>query len=162
MKPIIFVMMLSIVLCQTSASIAIAQPAMSEDDWAQFEDFLDPFQPKFPKKEIPVEPAVEILPAAPVIETPIAPPAQQAPIVLPALTITGLVWNTDRPQAIVNNTIVDIGDTIGEVVIEKIRREGIDVRYREKNFFITQNTKETQSLASTAPVADMQNFQAVQ
>ena len=50
----------------------------------------------------------------------------------PVITISGLVWNTDRPQAIVNNQIVEIGDKINEWTIVTIDEEGIEIAYKDK------------------------------
>ena len=58
------------------------------------------------KSAVEVKPVVEVLP--------------------PKLTINGIIWNTDRPQAIVNGKIVDIGDIISKVKITDIRKSGIE------------------------------------
>ena len=58
-----------------------------------------------------------------------APPVEVHP---PAIAISGLVWNTDRPQAIVNNQIVEIGDKINEWTIVTIDEEGIEIAYKDK------------------------------
>jgi len=55
-------------------------------------------------------------------------------IIPPDLIIQGLIWNTDFPQAIVNNTIVTVGDIIDEAEILDINREGIMIKYKEKEF----------------------------
>lgn len=49
----------------------------------------------------------------------------------PALVITGLVWDTKRPQAIVNGKVVSIGDKINNNKIEivSIRKDGIDIMF---------------------------------
>lgn len=57
------------------------------------------------------------------------PPVEVRP---PVITISGLVWNTDRPQAIVNNQIVEIGDKINEWTIVTIHEEGIEIVYKDK------------------------------
>lgn len=62
---------------------------------------------------------------------------QQAPE-KPSITLTGLVWNTDRPQAIANGIIVDVGDTIDDKFqVVSIRKTGIDVHYKGKTTTIT-------------------------
>ncbi len=54
----------------------------------------------------------------------------------PALKISGIIWNTKKPQAIINNTVVSIGDTIENSKIVDIRKEGVDIIYSEKLFTI--------------------------
>ena len=51
-------------------------------------------------------------------------------IPLPKLTVTGIIWNSKRPQAIINNTVVDIGDEIEGVKIIGIKKTAIDVSYQ--------------------------------
>lgn len=46
--------------------------------------------------------------------------------------VTGLVWNSERPQAIINGVIVNVGDKIKvdktpDVDIVSIKKEGIDI-----------------------------------
>ena len=57
---------------------------------------------------------------------PIAAPPVVKKTPLPNVTINGIIWNSDRPQAIINGKIVDIGDTISEIQITGIRKTGID------------------------------------
>lgn len=54
----------------------------------------------------------------------------------PKIKVTGLIWNTDRPQAIVNDTIVEIGDQIENFEIVKINQKGIEVTFSGKTFII--------------------------
>ncbi len=62
-----------------------------------------------------------------------------SPPSLPRLEITGLVWNCERPQAIINNTVVGIGDVIANTKIKvvDIRKGAIDVMFAGKKFTIT-------------------------
>ena|SRR3989338_5046313 len=46
---------------------------------------------------------------------------------LPELVISGIVWNSDRPQAIVDGQVIDIGDTIRSVTIVNITKEGVEI-----------------------------------
>ena len=43
------------------------------------------------------------------------------------LTVQGVIWNAKVPQAIINNKVVKIGDTIEGVKIINITKEGITV-----------------------------------
>ncbi|HPN87966.1 MAG TPA: hypothetical protein PLH56_01355 [Candidatus Omnitrophota bacterium] len=59
----------------------------------------------------------------------------------PQVTITGIVWNTEKPQAIINGVVLNIGDTIfdsqnEEIKINKIYKTGIDVSYKGKTWTI--------------------------
>jgi len=53
-------------------------------------------------------------------------PKAEIKIEPPALILSGLVWNSSRPQAIVNGIIVRVGDEISGVKIEKIARDGVE------------------------------------
>jgi len=63
-------------------------------------------------------------------------------IVLPSLTFQGMVWNSRRPQAIINNKVYDIGDSIvlgedqDEIKIKDIARNGIILEYKRKEFVV--------------------------
>ena len=52
----------------------------------------------------------------------------------PALTINGLVWNTDKPQAIINNKILGLGDVIEGATIVDINPAGTEILYEGKKF----------------------------
>jgi hypothetical protein len=60
------------------------------------------------------------LPPIEVEEPPPPPP-------IPELVITGVVWNSARPQAIINGEVVDVGQTINGVQILNIEKSGIKV-----------------------------------
>lgn len=53
----------------------------------------------------------------------------------PDLKISGWVWDTDRPQAIINNQSVNVGDTINNGTVIEIQKSGIRIRVGEKEFF---------------------------
>jgi outer membrane biosynthesis protein TonB len=80
-------------------------------------------------KEIPPE-----IKKATEAKLPKKPKPQRPP---PELVITGLIWNTDRPQAIVNGQIVDIGDTIESTKIVAIRKTGIEISFDGRTITIT-------------------------
>ena len=48
----------------------------------------------------------------------------------PNWTISGIVWDTDRPQAIINGQVVDQGDIIDETEIVTIKKTGIEIIYK--------------------------------
>ena len=119
-----------------------AEDANQEEGLADMMEFRNPFTPQLPKKEIT---NAEITP-------PVIAKTQETPeinvsgeIAPPQLSIAGLVWDTDRPQAIVNSRVVGIGDTIDNSVITNIKKTGIDVLYQGKHFTINVNPQTTQS-----------------
>src|SRR5437879_3335830 len=89
----------------------------------------NPFQSKLPvKKELVVKPP----------EIPIKPKNDQD-LQIPATAITkkelpelkwkitGIVWNSNRPQAIINDRVVDVGDSVDNAKITAIRKAELDV-----------------------------------
>jgi len=72
----------------------------------------DPFAPAVvkEKKEQETEARVEVKP-------------------LPELKVQGLLWGGIFPQAIINNKVVRVGDTLGEVKITAITKEGVTVLF---------------------------------
>ena len=48
---------------------------------------------------------------------------------MPTLHITGIIWNSDRPQAIINGEIIDIGDKISNAEVLDIRKSGVEVSF---------------------------------
>lgn len=54
----------------------------------------------------------------------------------PQLKITGLIWNTDRPQAIVNERVLSAGDEIEGAKLLSVTKNGINIEYKGVKFFI--------------------------
>jgi len=154
-KPILI---LSIaVLCVQSPAFSEDVPELKEDGAIDISMMItrNPFTPQLPP---PVKEIVE-----PVDETPISdgssqiqvtgvqtsPPEDTMPEILgmPTLTITGLIWNSDRPQAIVNGNIITVGErlfgiptdkaeTIPELEFTGISKDGLEVSYMDKTVII--------------------------
>lgn len=66
-------------------------------------------------------------------------------IILPSMTFQGMIWNSARPQAIIDDKVYDKEDIIeietGEIISEKIKimditRDGIYLRYKGKDFLV--------------------------
>lgn len=100
-------------------------------------------------------PAIEkILTPPPVEKETVQPETQQqltttqeiAIIPPPMLEINGIVWNTKKPQAIINDQVVVIGDTIENSKIVDIRKDGVDVIFNEKLFTLPIQTTSAQSI----------------
>ena len=96
----------------------------------------NPFKSQLPKVEKPTigmpDTHPENLPddqSSPTKPIPVTPPPEIKEKPLPNITINGIIWNSARPQAIVNGKIVDVGDTIAEIYITDIRKTGIDGRF---------------------------------
>lgn len=99
----------------------------------------NPFEPQLPKK--PKEVAAPVIPPAPEPkDEPAPPPVNIPPPSRPEFTISGLVWNTDRPQAIVNGQVVAVGDSVEAWVITKISKQGVDVQQGEQIFTLNPGT----------------------
>ena len=89
----------------------------------------NPFISKLPRAEIkPVAVPTTVTTSAiqPAVATPPAIPK-------PSFKISGLVWNTPKPQAIINDRVYKVGDTIESWAIISIGKKGVEV--------ISQNTK---------------------
>ena len=109
----------------------------------------NPFKPLLPEKII--EPVIKEPPKPP--ESNSTPPRQirtqqrnpsedtslETPpkIALPTLVITGVIWDSDRPQAIINGDVVNEGDTVAEIKIVAIRKTGIDIIYQGQAMTLT-------------------------
>ncbi len=61
------------------------------------------------------------------------------PMESPALKISGLVWGTEKPQAIVNNSIVGVGDQIEGWTITVINEQGIEISAQGRKHFIAND-----------------------
>ena len=126
------------------SSICLAEEKNQKATSANNLKFKDPFVSQLPIRAT-VKPQVE-LSSAPVVEK------QRPPeITPPSLQITGLVWDTNRPQAIVNSQVVGIGDTIENVTITEITRKGIGVNYMGKYFMINPNQQTAQLNKKLSP-----------
>jgi Tfp pilus assembly protein PilP len=56
---------------------------------------------------------------------------------LPSLTVQGIIWGSNIPQAIINNTVVRVGDSIAEVKIVRIDKEGVEVFYSGRTYLLS-------------------------
>lgn len=103
-------------------------------------EIRNPFIPQLPIKPQIVENKQKTIPDNPIhiisnklkssdskINIPDALEPKLPPLPQPNFTITGIIWNTDRPQAIINGQVVDIGDVIQDFKIESISPTAIEV-----------------------------------
>jgi len=67
--------------------------------------------------------------------------AKQMPQVLqqnlPSLTVKGIIWGSSTPQAIVNDTVVSVGDVISGATIEGIAKSGVTVSFQGVEYEIS-------------------------
>jgi len=102
----------------------------------------NPFIPSTPKKKEKPKPEPKPVKKPPERRTPQlwkprpTKPAPRAITKAPSLKITGIVWNSDRPQAIINDQVIDIGDKVQNATIKEITKTEIKVEYGGKEFSI--------------------------
>ncbi len=74
-------------------------------------------------------------------------PLKKKTISMPALNVTGMIWNSERPQAIINNRIVESGDIVENVEITNITHDGVYYKYNDKESVvrIKDNIKQNKS-----------------
>lgn len=102
----------------------------------------NPFAPQLPQKAtppIPVPPEdirrqprpEDLTPAPP---TPTPEPTPALPETNPDFKMSGIVWNTDRPQAIIEGRIVVVGDTLQDWEITAISKDGVEIQKGDRKF----------------------------
>ena len=95
----------------------------------------NPFIPQLPVVEVGSVPKNVGVPQAIVTVSPVSPSAEgMAPT--PTVSIAGVVWNTDRPQAIVNGHVVNVGDKVEAWTIVGISKQGIEISLEGRNYLI--------------------------
>ncbi|MDD5504936.1 MAG: general secretion pathway protein GspB [Candidatus Omnitrophica bacterium] len=55
---------------------------------------------------------------------------------MPSLVIEGMVWNTDKPQAIINGKVLNAGDIIDGVRIINIEKQGITIDFNGERVLV--------------------------
>ena len=110
-----------------SGLISVENPFKSQLPEIEKPKIEMPDKPKPPKTSEDKDPTKPKLPK-PIVAPPVV---KERP--LPHIMINGIIWNSDRPQAIINGRIVDIGDTISEIRIIGIRKTGIDGLFDGRN-----------------------------
>ena len=119
-----------LILCCTfwiNPLLGLAQDRQSEGAMSEALNFKNPFKPLLPEKKKSEEPAAN--------QTNLMESKSQV-VTQPKFTVTGLVWNSDRPQAIIDSKVVGIGDEIGGSKIISIKKDAIEVLYQGKFFSI--------------------------
>lgn len=88
--------------------------------------FINPFVPQIPQ---PVKTTSFVNPQTTAPTTP-------APAPTPEFIVTGLVWNSKKPEAIVNGQIVFIGDHVSNWAVSEISKNGVCVSSGEQNLWV--------------------------
>lgn len=106
-----------------------APKAVQNVEEEEFSGFTDFFQPAVPKGEA--------LPA----NTSEGVKREDANVTLPAMTVTGIVWGTKQPRAIINSEVYGEGDIVKdtEAQVKKISEEGILFLYKNKEFLMKRS-----------------------
>jgi hypothetical protein len=55
-------------------------------------------------------------------------------ISLPNITVQGIIWGTNNPQAIINDKVVKVGSTINDITILDITGTEIIISYKNQKF----------------------------
>ena len=82
-----------------------------------------------PKLVVPPQPTPVVPPLPPVVKKEEKPKA-------PDFKITGIVWNTKRPQAIINDQVFSVGNKINDYTIKSISKSGVSVTSGDAEYTI--------------------------
>ena len=116
------------------------------------ESIENPFIQRLPKPEenvniLPPPDTTIPVDVQPIVPTPdVSPPVEpdvEAPPPPPNFTISGLIWNTERPQAIINGSqgtqILDVGDRLENWQVQTINQSGVELIGYGQNVFISSD-----------------------
>ncbi len=115
-----------------SKPIAVDKKALLKE----LDSLQNPFVSKLPMPKQALLPPREDLGEFAEPEETISAEIPEAEIPPPDMVISGLVWNTSSPQAIVNEKIMRVGDKIEEWTISQIRATGIEVNLNGVKHFV--------------------------
>jgi len=131
------------------ASLNTAMMAIAQEERLTLEQLesrllilQNPFQSQLPKRKVnpvkvgndkpqpteitqPVQPIITQFPVG-ITDPVIVEPPEPVEIPMPEIDITGIIWNAERPQAIINGQIIDVGDKILDIEIMDIQKTGIE------------------------------------
>ncbi len=94
-------------------------------------------KPAFVKKvEKPVVVEIKPVEPAPPPVKKIAKPVKLPRLVLPKMSVTGLIFKTKQPQAIINGQVVGVGDIVARAKVLKIKEGGIIFKYADEIYFV--------------------------
>ena len=55
----------------------------------------------------------------------------------PEFKISGIVWNSERPQAIIEGRVLEVGDKIEDWSISNIDQRGVEIIYLDYKYILT-------------------------
>lgn len=98
--------------------------------------------PKPPKPGPKTTPGPTVRPVRPT--RPVRPvrPVGPVQITMPSLEISGIVWNSERPQAIINQQVFSVGDMIQNTKIIDITKTGITILLNTEEVIIPYGSYE--------------------
>lgn len=108
----------------TEAKEIIVRPNIEYKAEGLNDPFADPFLSQESKEKGPQNPAAE------------------APA--PNITVQGLIWGGNFPQAIINNKVVKVGDTIEGARIISIDKDDISVFFNERQYHLSTSSEKDQ------------------
>jgi hypothetical protein len=87
------------------------------------------------------DPFKEQIPSRKVQPKPDEPAQEEAPVTVDFLTVTGIVWESDRPQAIINGKIVTVGGAVDGAEVTAIDAAQVKVRFKGRQFVLGTGNK---------------------
>ena len=118
-----------------AADLALTQESVDEGNELVGVITKDPFRPLYPRKEAEVKKEeLTLVRGGEVRPEPVAPPE---------LSVQGMVWGKVQPQAIIDNRVMTVGDTIKDAKIVDISKEGVRVLYKGDIFLIKPEAVES-------------------
>ncbi|HQO58066.1 MAG TPA: hypothetical protein PLT76_05035 [Candidatus Omnitrophota bacterium] len=137
---------------QLEQQFHLDQLQIDEETAKMLRALRNPFVPRLPD-ELPQE-EPEVVEKTPETDSPIQSEMQtsaaETPVIVseqtqvveevllpkPDYKISGIVWNTARPQAIMEGRILDVGDSIEQWRIIGISRGGVEISFKNQKFLI--------------------------
>lgn len=89
-------------------------------------ELRNPFEPCLPEKTKDAVSAAAVPVKKEAASMAVLPPPIPVVITPPSLILSGIVWNSWQPQAIINGRVVKVGDVMDDVKIEKISQDGVE------------------------------------
>ena len=61
---------------------------------------------------------------------------------LPSLTLQGILWGVEKPQAIINRRIVSVGDAIEQAQVQAVTPQGVRLLFNGRELLLELPGKE--------------------
>ncbi len=104
----------------------------------------DPFVSALPKKiEVKIEPAIiAITKPMPLIKP-------KAIVIPPQLKLQGVIWNSSKPQAIINGEVMSLNDRLDDWQVHVIDQHGVTIVYQEEYFLYASDGSKAKLVSSS-------------